>query len=226
MMKEEIKEQKEKVKQMSRKERFRYFWYYNWIKLALGGLALLFVAYLGYTIYNNQNNESIYVAMINSVMTGDDQQALMDGFVESRQIDTENAPARINANMQLLEEQYTNLSLANSQSLQAYIETGDYDVLVADEWIIRDFASQALLRDLSEALPTEIYEQVKDRLVYYDYDIPSYEFCKRLYDETGAFVTPSDCFEQPKCMRIGYACDKKTLEDGLSALAAFAQKLS
>ena len=29
-----------------------------------------------------------------------------------------------------------------------------------------------------------------------------------------------------KCMRIGYACDKKTLEDGLSALAAFAQKLS
>ena len=32
--------------------------------------------------------------------------------------------------------------------------------------------------------------------------------------------------EQPKCMRIGYACDKKTLEDGLSALAAFAQKLS
>lgn len=170
MMKEEIKEQKEKVKQMSRKERFRYFWYYNWIKLALGGLALLFVAYLGYTIYNNQNNESIYVAMINSVMTGDDQQALMDGFVESRQIDTENAPARINANMQLLEDQYTNLSLANSQSLQAYIETGDYDVLVADEWIIRDFASQALLRDLSEALPTEIYEQVKDRLVYYDYD--------------------------------------------------------
>ena len=59
-------------------------------------------------------------------------------------------------------------------------------------------------------------------LVYYDFDIPSYEFCKRLYDETGAFVTPGDCFEQPKSMRIGYACDKKTLEDGLAALAEFA----
>ena len=170
MMKEEIKEQKEKVKQMSRMERFRYFWYYNWIKLALGGVALLFVAYLIFTIYNNQNNESLYVAMINSVMTGEDQQALMDSFVESRQIDTENAPARINANMQLLEDQYNNLALANSQSLQAYMETGDYDVLIADEWIIRDFASQALLRDLSEALSAEIYEQVKDRLVYYDYN--------------------------------------------------------
>lgn len=26
-------------------------------------------------------------------------------------------------------------------------------------------------------------------LVYYDFDVPSYEFCERLYDETGAFVT-------------------------------------
>ena len=62
-------------------------------------------------------------------------------------------------------------------------------------------------------------------LVYYDFDIPSYDFCKRLYDETGAFVTPGDCFDQPHSMRIGYACDKKTLEDGLAALRAFAEKL-
>ena len=62
-------------------------------------------------------------------------------------------------------------------------------------------------------------------LVYYDFDVPSYEFCKRLYDETGAFVTPGDCFEQPRSMRIGYACDKKTLEDGLAALARFAETL-
>ena len=62
-------------------------------------------------------------------------------------------------------------------------------------------------------------------LVYYDFDVPSYDFCKRLYDETGAFVTPGDCFEQPRSMRIGYACDKKTLEDGLAALARFAETL-
>ena len=31
-------------------------------------------------------------------------------------------------------------------------------------------------------------------LVYYDFDIPSYDFCTRMYHETGAFVTPGDCF--------------------------------
>ena len=63
-------------------------------------------------------------------------------------------------------------------------------------------------------------------LVYYDFDIPSYEFCERLYHETGSFVTPGDCFEQPRSMRIGYACDAQTLKDGLAVLADFADKLS
>ena len=62
-------------------------------------------------------------------------------------------------------------------------------------------------------------------LVFYDYDIPSYDFCKRMYHETGAFVTPGDCFEQPKSFRIGYACDRRTLMQGLAAVAAFADTL-
>ncbi len=58
-------------------------------------------------------------------------------------------------------------------------------------------------------------------LVYYDYAPDSYTFCTRMYHETGAFVTPGDCFEQPKSMRIGYASDVQTLKDGLTAISAF-----
>ncbi|MBQ2690548.1 MAG: aminotransferase class I/II-fold pyridoxal phosphate-dependent enzyme, partial [Clostridia bacterium] len=62
-------------------------------------------------------------------------------------------------------------------------------------------------------------------LLYYDFDIDSYTFCKRMYDETGAFVTPGDCFEEPHCMRIGYACDKQELIDGLAAMGDFIRSL-
>ena len=62
-------------------------------------------------------------------------------------------------------------------------------------------------------------------LVYYDLNIPSYEFCKKLYDQTGAFVTPGDCFEQPQSMRIGYACDADTLAAGLQAISDFTASL-
>lgn len=58
-------------------------------------------------------------------------------------------------------------------------------------------------------------------LVYYDLDLPSYDFCREMYDTTGAFVTPGDCFAQPHSMRIGYACDKETLVAGLSAISAY-----
>lgn len=58
-------------------------------------------------------------------------------------------------------------------------------------------------------------------LVYYNYDLDSYAFCERMYHETGAFVTPGDCFEQPKSMRIGYASDPQVLRDGLKALSGF-----
>ena len=37
MMKDEIRAQKERVKQMSRWERFKYFWYYQWKWVALAG---------------------------------------------------------------------------------------------------------------------------------------------------------------------------------------------
>lgn len=62
-------------------------------------------------------------------------------------------------------------------------------------------------------------------LVYYNYDIPSYEFCERMYHETGAFVTPGDCFEQPRSVRIGYASDTQVLKDGLNAFSAFLRTL-
>ncbi len=58
-------------------------------------------------------------------------------------------------------------------------------------------------------------------LVPYDLDIPSYDFCVEMYQKTGAFVTPGDCFEEPHSMRIGYAYGKQDLIDGLNAISEF-----
>lgn len=58
-------------------------------------------------------------------------------------------------------------------------------------------------------------------LVYYDLDIPSYEFCEEMYKKTGVFVTPGDCFEVPHSMRIGYAYGKQDLIDGLKAISKY-----
>ena len=64
-------------------------------------------------------------------------------------------------------------------------------------------------------------------LVYYDYDLDSYEFCTRMIETTGALVTPGDAFEEPKSMRIGYAYSDNVddLKKGLAAISAFLRTL-
>ena len=58
-------------------------------------------------------------------------------------------------------------------------------------------------------------------LVSYDLDIPSYDFCQELYQTTGVFVTPGACFELEHCVRIGYACSRDTLIQGLAQFHTF-----
>lgn len=62
-------------------------------------------------------------------------------------------------------------------------------------------------------------------LVYYDFDIPSYEFCKKMYDKVGTFVTPGACFEEEHSMRIGYASDPEELRQGLAGMKKFMESL-
>ena len=120
------------------------------------------------------------------------------------------------------------------------ISCGMFDDAVAslalrhsDEMIRRNQAivreNLAILDEWVQAHPHFYYTKPQagtTALVYYDYDIPSYEFCERLYHGTGSFVTPGDCFEQPHSMRIGYACDAQMLKDGLAALADLVETLN
>ena len=101
------------------------------------------------------------------------------------------------------------------------------EMIRRNQAIVRE--NLAILDEWVQAHPHFYYTKPQagtTALVYYDYDIPSYEFCERLYHETGSFVTPGECFEQPHSMRIGYACDAQTLKDGLAALADFAETLN
>jgi aspartate/methionine/tyrosine aminotransferase len=64
-------------------------------------------------------------------------------------------------------------------------------------------------------------------LVYYDYDIDSYDFCTRMIQTTGALVTPGDAFEEPQSMRIGYTYSDNPddLKNGLNAISEFCRTL-
>lgn len=116
----------------------------------------------------------------------------------------------------MFDEAVAGIALANSEK-----------ILERNCKIVRD--NLAILDEWVEKEPHVHYTKPQagtTALVYYDLDIPSYEFCKEMYDKTGAFVTPGDCFEQPHSMRIGYACETKELEEGLKAVSKFLEDVS
>ena len=116
----------------------------------------------------------------------------------------------------------------NRQLLDSCVSHRDYDLIscgMFDEAVaeIALHNSAALLQRNRGIVRENL--AILDAWVQGEKHVSSYELCKRMYHETGAFVTPGDCFEQPHSMRIGYACDRQTLRDGLAAISAFMKTL-
>ncbi|GHV57897.1 aminotransferase [Synergistales bacterium] len=61
----------------------------------------------------------------------------------------------------------------------------------------------------------------------YDYNIPSEEFCARLFRKDGTFLLPGKCFgeEFDRHLRVGYAYSPALLEEGLKKVSAFLRDL-
>lgn len=61
--------------------------------------------------------------------------------------------------------------------------------------------------------------------IRYNLDIPSADFCKGLFEDTGVLVVPGKAFGMEGCFRIGYAFDKEHLITGLKKISEYMDKL-
>lgn len=170
MIKEEIKMQRDKLKNKSFKDKLKYFWYYYKFWL-LGGIVITVCAVLFITGWIESSKEpSIYLALVNCNYMTDADTPLIDDFVSSRNIDINEHPARFDISINMDENSADNSSLASSQRMMAMLQTSSFDIIVADEWVIKDYAEVAAFCNLEETLPAELFEKVKDRLYYFTYE--------------------------------------------------------
>lgn len=161
------KEQWSRLKGKPFREKLGYFWYYYKFH-TLGTLFSILCIVMFVIAYRQSSKEpSIYVALINSNYVSVAETPLMDDFVESRSIDTKAHPARFDISISMTDGLADNGSVANSQKLMALFKGHTVDVLVADQWVIEEYASLSAFCDLKELLPDELYAQIEDKLFYY-----------------------------------------------------------
>ena len=170
MLRDEIEENKEKMKAKSKRERFQYFWYYHWKPIMLGVIGVCCVISLIFHFVEESKEPSIYAAMVNCNIYSADQTDLLSDYILSRKIDTDANPATLDVNLQMSEDRNDNIDVANSQKLSAFFENGKIDVLIAPDWVMESCADQAYLANIESVLPKDLYEELKDRLIYHTYE--------------------------------------------------------
>ncbi len=115
----------------------------------------------------------------------------------------------------VIDEMIAGIALSNSDKLLARSKAIVRESLgVLDEWVNSE-------KHVSYVRP----EAGTTSLIYYDFDIPSREFCRNMYYSTGAFVVPGERFGIEHSFRLGYAYGIDNLKKGLAAVSEYMRSL-
>lgn len=163
---DEIHEQHLKLKDMTWKERFGYYWhYYKFHTLAV----ILIGGFLFSLIHDivSAKDYGFYGILLNATVLSNEK--MQDSFAEYADIDTEEYDCYIDADSSISHTQMTEFDMATSQRLIALIQTGDLDAAVFDSIIFNNYANNEVFLDLRTVLSKEEQEKYQDYFYYVDY---------------------------------------------------------
>lgn len=164
MIRDEVKEQQKKLENKSPKEKFQYFWYYYKVHVFFVLFAIVSISLFVSAAIKDSKEPSIYVALINSGLSSEDDTTLITEYVTSRNIDIDKHPAKIDFTLHMSPNSADNASMASSQKYMSMLSTGKADIILCDKWIIDEYAILDAYENLESYLAPEDLEKIKDDL--------------------------------------------------------------
>ena len=170
---DEIREQHQKMKGKSRKEKFAYFWEYYKVHTLVAILVLILGGSMIYSIAT-QKDIIMEAAFVNTYLsnalemdTGTEEMA--SEFIAFSGADAKKEAAVIST-MSISYESSDEMSFANIQKLMAMVAARTIDAIVANEDYIDHALETGLFTDLRTCLSEEQFEELESRgmLLYKD----------------------------------------------------------
>lgn len=165
-VRDEIKAQQDKTKNMSFKEKLSYFWDYYKVHTIVAVLVIIFTISFFHTVLT-QKDYCFNGLMLNSYGLSDT--ALEESFSEYAQLDTENYECFIDTNSSLSQLRSSQYDMASSQRIIALTQTGQLDAVLFDSLVFSDFAMSGMFPDLRTLFSEEELMPYRDFLYYVDY---------------------------------------------------------
>ena len=167
---DEIREQRQKLKGKSPKEKLAYFWEYYKVPALIVLLVVIFGSDLIYNIVTKKAiaMEAAFVNMVTAEDFDSEQEAA--GFVTWAGIDPKEYEAVFDTGIYLDYDGGDEYTAVNIQKVMAMISARALDVILADDSYLEQTADEGYYADLSEVLPEELLAQfeAEDKVLYRD----------------------------------------------------------
>jgi len=163
---DEIKQERQKTKNMSLKGKLSYFWDYYKIHTIVVIVAVFLITAIVQDIASAKDY-AFYGIYFNAMQTFSANEQ-MERFSDYLELDTENFQALLDSSMYYSLTDLSETTLASSQKFAAMIHAGDVDTVVADEDVFANYAVNEIFYDLREILPKDLLEKYKDDIFYLD----------------------------------------------------------
>lgn len=163
---EEISE-KEKIKNMTLKEKFAYFnhYYRNKTLLTIGLTA--FVIYFLYTVLSPKPVNQLFVVAINNTVTNEAVETITNDMTEILAIDPETEDITIDNSFYIGGEgDVSEYTIANEQKLAAYLFSGELDIIIAPEEVFKTHAYYGNFHKITDQLPTNLISKLANNFLY------------------------------------------------------------
>jgi len=162
---DEIREQTQKMKDMTLKEKLSYFWLYYKVH-ALVAVLILCVGINLIVTFVTKKDTAFYGVMLNAYML--DRDTMETKFGEYISIDPKEEECLIDTDSSFSYQTMSQFDVATNQQIVALIQSRDLDACVVNDQVFFNYSFNGMMADLREVLSPEDLELHKDRLYYID----------------------------------------------------------
>jgi len=170
---DEFREEREKVKNGTLKQKFSYFWdYYKWYVI----VPVIIIGFVGSTIYQKITAPEIILngVLLNVYNTESNSvtQEIINEFSKEQNIDTKEFEVTLNTTLHYTADDTSGTANYESvQALMAWTAAGNIDFIGGDHDSLTKLAYNGYFVDLREFLSKDEFKKYKPYFLYMDADV-------------------------------------------------------
>lgn len=165
-VKREKQTERQKISEMTTKEKIAYFNMYYTKKVLIGLVGICLLGYILYTTLSPKPEELLNVAVINEYYDQEHIKSFLDDLNQYFNVDPDNQKINYDYSYYMSDNDVTGNTTSSTQKLSTYVAVNQIDVIIADEDTFKDLTTVGYFINLADILPADMYTRLADH--YYN----------------------------------------------------------